>query len=114
MRLRALRSTSDMARALDAHSDASDDPPPWTLLSNHGHVLVCIARDPDVLLADIATRVGIRERAAHRIVSDLIAAGYVTRTKRGRRNHYAIRPDRPMRHPLESEHAVGDLLRALQ
>lgn len=105
-----------MAKAADhpARAEADADPPSWTLLSNHGHVLVCIARDPDVLLAAIAASVGIRERAAHRIVGDLIAAGYVTRSKRGRRNHYVVRADRPMRHPLESEHAIGDLLRALR
>lgn len=85
----------------------------WTLLTNHGHVLVCIARDPDMLLADIAGRVGIRERAAHRIVTDLVDAGYVARTKHGRRNHYAIRTDMPMRHPLERSHLIGELIAAL-
>jgi DNA-binding MarR family transcriptional regulator len=87
--------------------------PGWTLLSNHGHVLICVARDPDMLLADIATRVGIRERAAHRIITDLVDAGYLTRTKAGRRNHYSVTTDRPMRHPLERDHAIGELLDAL-
>jgi len=61
-------------------ADGADPGSSWTLLTNHGHVLVCIARDPDVLLADLASEVGIRERAAHRIVTDLVDAGYVTRT----------------------------------
>jgi DNA-binding MarR family transcriptional regulator len=86
----------------------------WTLLTNHGHVLVCIARDPDILLFELATRVGIRERAAHRIVNDLVEAGYVERTKRGRRNHYTIRDGQPMRHPLEQMHNIGELLTTLR
>ena len=84
------------------------------MLTNHGHVLLCIARDPDILLAEIAARVGIRERAAHRIVSDLVDAGYITRTKLGRRNHYTVRADRPMRHPLEQMHNIGELLSTLR
>ncbi|MGD9701093.1 MAG: helix-turn-helix transcriptional regulator [Acidimicrobiia bacterium] len=87
--------------------------PGWTLLTNHGHVLVCIVRDPDILVSDIASQVGIRERAAHRILTELIAAGYVTRTKHGRQNHYSVRNDRPMRHPLERAHQIGELLRIL-
>lgn len=102
-----------MATRKEAPRDDETAAPGWTLLSNHGHVLVCIARDPDILLADIAERVGIRERAAHRIVTDLIEAGYLTRTKIGRRNHYAVSTDRPMRHPLEHDHAVGELLDTL-
>jgi predicted transcriptional regulator len=95
-------------------------PPPvtsasqWTLLTNHGHVLVCIARQPDILLADIAAQVGIRERAAHRIVNELVEAGYLERTKNGRRNHYAVCTDQPMRHPLEEMHNIGELLTTLR
>ncbi len=85
----------------------------WTFLTNHGHVLVCIAQDPDVLLSEIAERVGIRERAAHRIVTELVDAGYVRRERVGRRNHYTIDPDRPLRHPLEREHIIGELLSAI-
>jgi predicted transcriptional regulator len=85
----------------------------WTLLTNHGHVLVCIARQPDALLSDIAASVGIRERAVHRIVNDLVEAGYVERTKHGRRNHYTVHTDRPMRHPLEHMHCIGELLTTL-
>lgn len=83
------------------------------MLTNHGHVLVCIAREPDILLSEIAARVGIRERAAHRVVNDLVAAGFVTRTKQGRRNHYTVCADRPMRHPLEQMHSIGELLTTL-
>ncbi|MGC8513264.1 MAG: helix-turn-helix transcriptional regulator [Acidimicrobiales bacterium] len=85
----------------------------WTFLTNHGHVLVCIAQDPGVRGRDIAERVGITERAAQAIVSDLVDAGYVRRRKVGRRNHYEIDPDLPVRHPVEQPHSVGDLLTAV-
>lgn len=87
--------------------------PSWTFLTNHGHVLVCIARDPGIRIRDIAERVGITERAAQGIVADLVRAGYVVRTRIGRRNHYQIDPTRPVRHPVEQPHQVGDLLSAL-
>jgi hypothetical protein len=86
----------------------------WTFLSNHGHVLVCIARDPDIRLSDLAHLVGIRERAAHRIVTDLVEAGYVEREKRGRRNHYVVLRDRHLRHPVERVHLIGELLAVVE
>ena len=82
----------------------------WTFLTNHAHVLVCIAREPGVRLRDIAERVGITERATQGIVSDLVEAGYVSRERVGRRNQYAVRDDQPLRHPLEHDQAVGNLL----
>lgn len=82
----------------------------WTFLTNHGHVLVCIAGDPGIRGRDIAQRVGITERAAQAIVADLVGEGYVKRTRVGRRNHYQINPDRPLRHPVEQPHSIGDLL----
>jgi predicted DNA-binding transcriptional regulator YafY len=85
----------------------------WTFLTNHAHVLVCIARDPEVRVRDIAARVGITERAAQRIVADLVAAGYVERSRDGRRNHYRVRDDLPLRHPLEQPHRVGEVLSVL-
>lgn len=88
-------------------------PASWTFLTNHGHVLVCLAQNPDVRLAEIAAIVGIGERATHRIVSELVRDGYVMRTKQGRRNSYAVDFTRPLRHPLESEHTVGEVFRAL-
>ena len=87
--------------------------PPWTFLTNHGHVLVCLGQNPEVRLAEIARLVGIGERAAHRIVHELIGAGYVTRTKIGRRNRYELRWDRPLRHPLESAHTVVEVFEPL-
>lgn len=84
--------------------------PGWTFLTNHGHVLVCIATDPGVRGRDIAARVGITERAAQAIIADLVREGYVTRTRVGRRNHYGINFDRPLRHPVEQPHNIGELL----
>ena len=87
--------------------------PTWTFFTNHGHVLVCLAADPDLRTRDIAALVGITERSAQGIISDLVEAGYVTRTKDGRRNRYQVHPDRPLRHPLEQDHSVGELLTPL-
>ena len=89
---------------------ASDERPGWTFFTNHGHVLVCLAGEPDLRTRDIAERVGITERSAHAIVNDLVEAGYVTRIKEGRRNRYEVHGDIPLRHPLERDHTVGELL----
>jgi predicted transcriptional regulator len=84
---------------------------PWTFLTNHSHVLLCLAREPDVRLRDVAVMVGITERAVQRIVADLEAGGYVTRRKAGRRNVYAVDDSRPLRHPVEAHQSVAQLLR---
>lgn len=86
----------------------------WTFLTNHGHVLVTIARDPDIRVEDIARDVGITLRAAQRIVSDLVEAGYVERTKVGRRNRYQVHGELPLRHQVERTHRVGALLALLE
>jgi predicted transcriptional regulator len=85
----------------------------WDFLTNHAHVLTCVADDPGIRLRDIAAAVGITERAAHRILSELVDEGYVLRERDGRRNRYQVVPERPLRHPLVQERAVGDLLRVL-
>lgn len=82
----------------------------WTFLTNHAHVLLCIARDPSIRLRDVATDVGITERATQRIVGELEEAGYLVRRREGRRNVYELQADRPLRHPLDQEHAVGELI----
>jgi DNA-binding MarR family transcriptional regulator len=89
-------------------SDTS--PRQWTFLSNHGHVLVCLALDPGVRLRDIAARVGITERAVQKIVADLAEAGIVVREKSGRRNRYRLDVNAPLRHALEAHRTVGSLL----
>lgn len=85
----------------------------WTFLTNHAHTLLVIARDPGVRIQDIALRVGITLRAAQSIVGDLAEAGYITRTRVGRRNRYAVDAAAPFRHPLEDGHQIGELLEAL-
>ena len=84
--------------------------PGWTFLTNHGHVLVALARDPEVRLRHVALLVGITERSVQSIVADLEAAGYLRRVRVGRRNRYEVNPDGPFRHPAEHDHAVGELL----
>jgi predicted DNA-binding transcriptional regulator len=86
----------------------------WTFLTNHAHVLLAIAHDPSLRLRDIAELVGVTERTAVGIVSDLEREGYVQREKVGRRNHYVLNPERPLRHPLEAHHEVGELLAAIE
>jgi len=85
----------------------------WDFLTNHAHVLLCVANDPGVRLRDIAEAVGITERGAHKILSQLVDEGYVRRERQGRRNHYEVRTDLPLRHPLVQEREIGDLLEVL-
>ena len=85
----------------------------WTFLTNHAHVMVCLRRDPTARIRDLATAVGITERAAQRIVAELEEAGYLTRVREGRRNRYSLHENRTLRHPLEGRSRVGDLLDAL-
>jgi DNA-binding IclR family transcriptional regulator len=93
--------------------DRPADVPSWTFLTNHAHVLVCMAQDPEVRIAEMARKVGVGERAVHSIVHDLVEAGYVTRTRSGRHNVYDVRLDRPLRHPLEAAHELADVFRPL-
>ncbi len=85
----------------------------WTFLTNHTHVLICVAQDPNMRLRDIAERVEITERAAQRIVAELVAAGYLDRTREGRRNSYKLNTALPLRHPLEQQHSVGEIIAVL-
>lgn len=85
----------------------------WTFLTNHAHVMVCLHRDPHARMRDVADAVGITERAAQRIVAELEEGGYLTRTREGRRNAYSLHPQRPLRHPLEGHHSLGELLEML-
>src|SRR5919112_5437870 len=86
----------------------------WRFLTNHAHVLERIAGDPTVRLRDVAASVGITERAAASIVNDLVEAGYLTRTRVGRRNEYEVHDDLPLRHPLHRHHTVGELIGFLE
>ena len=82
----------------------------WTLLSNHGRLLLLIAADPQIRLRDMAASAAITERAAGSIVSDLEHAGYITRHRVGRRNTYELHTDKPFRHQAEAGHTVGELV----
>ena len=93
-----------------------DEAPTWSFLTNHAQVLLCIAHDPGIRLREIGEKVGITERAAHRIISELAAAGYISRKRNGRRNHYTIRSHLPLpdRDRLASERKIGDLMALLR
>lgn len=85
-------------------------PGEWTFLSNHGHVLVCLAGDPDARMRDVAELVGITERAVQQIVGDLVAQGYLTKEKVGRRNQYEVVRGAHLRHELEAHVTLGDFV----
>jgi DNA-binding IclR family transcriptional regulator len=82
----------------------------WTFLTNHAHVLLCVAREPELRMRDVAEQVGITERAVQRIVADLEQAGYLHRSRDGRRNRYEVRTDLPLRHPVERHEHISSLL----
>src|SRR3712207_9270320 len=84
--------------------------PSWTFLTNHGHVLLAVAADPDARVADIAARVGVTQRSALSILRDLEDGGYLTRSRRGRRTHYELRPHQHLRHPIPAATEAAQLL----
>lgn len=88
--------------------------PPWTFLSNHAHVLICLHRNPSSLLKEVAQQVGITERAVQRIVAELEEGGYLSRKKTGRRNTYVLDLSQRLRHPVEAEAHLRDLVRLLR
>ena len=99
-------------------TDAGETPLPgsqsrWTFLTNHTHILLCLARDPELRIRDIAELVGITQRAVQRILVELEEAGALTHTREGRRNRYQVNLDCPLRHPLESAHLLRDVLATL-
>jgi hypothetical protein len=91
-------------------SESNESGGSWTLLTGHGHVLVEITRNPEARIRDIAAVAGLTERAVQAIVADLEAAGYLTRTRTGRRTVYTVDPDRVFRHPAQDGHRVGPFL----
>ncbi|MFI8293678.1 helix-turn-helix transcriptional regulator [Streptomyces sp. NPDC085614] len=92
--------------------ERTGDASKWTFLTNHARVLLAISQDPGVRLRDIAATCGVTERTVQAIVADLEEAGYLTRTRAedGRRNHYALVPDAPFRHPAEADHDIAGLI----
>lgn len=89
------------------------EPSNWTFFTNHAHVMVCLARNGDRPLREIAIDVGITERAVQRIIADLEEGGYLKRERSGRRNTYSLLLGKALRHPLEAHRTIGDLLRVL-
>jgi Winged helix-turn-helix DNA-binding len=105
------RSRSKSRSAAGTPSESAG--PHWTFLTNHGHVLVLLSRNPSLVLRQVALHVGITERAVQRIIADFEASGIIDREKIGRQNHYRIRTDQPLRHPNESHRTIGELLALL-
>ena len=95
-------------------SSSQDGDHSWRFVTNHAHVLECIAADTSARLRDIAATVGITERTAAQIVKDLEQAGYLTRTRVGRNNRYEVHGELPLRHPRHRHHTVGELIGFLQ
>lgn len=91
-----------------------DRPPPWTFLTNHAHVLLCLVAHPDIRMRDIAQKIGLTERWVQQIIRELAAAGYISRRRNGRRNEYRVHPQLPLRHPLEAHRSVQDMLELIQ
>jgi DNA-binding Lrp family transcriptional regulator len=86
----------------------------WLVLTNYGNVLLCVARDPTIRISELADRVGIGERAAQKIIGDLVRDGYLLRVKEGRRNRYEVNRSADLRHPLFADLEIGPLLDALR
>jgi len=86
------------------------DIPRWTFLTNHAHVLAILHSNPDLVLREVALKVGITERAVHSITHDLEESGYIEKERVGRKNQYKILRQQPLRHPIESHRKIGDLL----
>jgi DNA-binding MarR family transcriptional regulator len=86
----------------------------WSFLTNHTHILVCLSRDPSMTVRNLALQVGVTERSVQRILSDLEESGVVTRTREGRCNRYEVNNKFQLRHPLEAQHNLGELMSALK
>ena len=85
----------------------------WTFLTNHAHVLILIKAQPELILREVAARVGITERAVQRIIQDLESAGFIQRQKVGRQNQYLVLTEQPLRHPIEAHRTIGDLIKLI-
>ncbi len=106
-------STQDASNGVDPGSEESRPGHRWTFLSNHAHVLICLAKDSHQRLRDVADQIGITERAVQGIVSDLESEGLLQRHRRGRRNIYELSLDQPLRHPIERHRDVGELVQLI-
>lgn len=100
-------------KSTDTNAASTTSPARWTFLTNHAHVLIALHAEPDLVLREVASQVGITERAVQRIVQDLEEDGFILRKKVGRQNQYEVLTDQPLRHPLEAHRDIGDLLRLI-
>lgn len=100
----------DRGRTKRPDSEVAEQGRSWTFLSNHAHVLIAISRNPELRQRDISGLVGITEGAVQRILQELEEDGYLARERIGRRNRYAVLPDRPLRHPLEAGHTIEEII----
>lgn len=99
-----------MSQIAILNTSQPNKPEGWTFLSNHAHVLVCLDRNQDIVLREVALIVGITERNVQRIISELEEEGYIVRTRVGRRNQYKINRSKKLRHPMESSSSIGSML----
>ena len=102
--------SSEPSPIIRPHHSVAPHASSWTFFTNHAHVLICLAGNPDLRIRDLAPMVGITERAVQRILRELAEEGFVEIEKIGRRNHYNVRPEHHLRHPVEEHATVGDLI----
>ena len=107
------RKVASRRTSTEASRSASPTDHRWTFLTNHAHVLAVLDSDPEIVLREVALRVGITERAVQRIIHDLEEGGFIERERVGRRNHYRVRKGLALRHPIEAHRKIGDLLRLI-
>jgi len=108
------QSNTDTTRvSTEAQLNAEASSNRWTFLSNHAHVLIALNANPDLVLREVAVKVGITERGVQRIVQDLEDKGFIRRARVGRKNHYQVITHQPLRHPLEAHRTIGDLLKLI-
>ena len=107
-------SQTSSSRSPDQPNASPDVANRWTFLTNHSHVLITLYADPDLVLREVAQRVGITERGVQRIVQDLEEQGFIRIEKVGRKNHYQVLVDQPLRHPIEAHRTIGDLLKLVK
>ncbi|WP_182866010.1 helix-turn-helix transcriptional regulator [Rhodopirellula sp. JC639] len=106
-------SSSKTTAAEERHDRSKEGGSRWTFLTNHSHVLIVLHAEPELVLREVAARVGITERAVQRVVQDLEEEGFIRRERVGRQNRYEVRTDVPLRHPIESHRTIGDLLQLI-
>lgn len=110
---RALAQTRTTDRGGPAPNRRAESEREWTFLTNHAHVLICLAKSGSMTARELGLRIGITERSVQAILADLVAGGYLDKTKVGRRNHYTVNTWGRLRHPIESAHTVGELIDAV-